>query len=175
MGVEEDVLLDEEESGEYNLVAIGIVAMVVLAIIGGLVWFFVLKEDSTKKEADILPKWVAPVDLSPELVYDGMERLIINPADSRGRYYLVVKVDIAFNRDVRAELLSNLWKIPKAKNIIIDVFSAYTVAELQTLELKEEARLEIKYEFNKLMGWKDGEPESKKSIREIYLVEFILN
>ena len=188
MGDVEDELIDDDEADEYNFVAIGIAAAIVLAIIGGLIWFFVLREEPTEEEADAgpkLPEWEAPIDLSPELVYDGLESMIINPADSRGRYYLVVKVDIAFNRDVRGEMLSQLWKIPQAKNIIIDIFSDYTIAELQTPDLKEEARLEIKYALNKLLGWEGDEPtpeelaemddESKPPIKEIYLVEFILN
>ncbi len=111
--------------------------------------------------------------------------MIINPADSRGRYYLIVKIDIAFNRDVRGELLSRLWVIPQAKNIIIDVFSDFTIAELQTPDMKEEARLEIKQEFNRLLGWEGDEPtpeemeeleeDAKPPIKDIYFVEFILN
>jgi len=185
MGAEEE-LIDDEEADELNFVAIGIAAVIVLAIIGGLVWFFVLKEEPTEEEAGPkIPEWEAPLDLTPELVYDDLDRLIINPADSRGRYYLVVKVDIAFQRDVRGELLSRLWVIPQAKNLIIDIFSDYTIAELQKSEFKEEARMEILYEFNRLMGWEGDLPsfeelevmedDDKPPVKDIYLVEFILN
>lgn len=186
MGVEEE-LLDDEEADEFNFVAIGIAAVVVVAIIGGLVWFFVLKEELTEDEdaGPQLPQWEAPLDLTPELVYEGMDRLIINPADSRGRYYLVVKVDIAFSRNMLSELISTPWVLPQAQNIIIDVFSDYTIAELQKAELKEEARQEIKYEFNRLLGWEGDEPspeelqemdeDSRPPVKDIYLVEFILN
>ena len=73
----------------------------------------------------------------------------------------------------------------RQRNIIIDIFSDYTIAELQTPELKEEARMKIKYEFNKLLGWEGDEPtpeelaemddDSKPPVKVIYLVEFILN
>jgi len=186
MGIEEDELIDDEEADEFNFVAIGIIAVLLLAIVGGLIWYFLIREPPSEEDGEPrLPQWEAPADLTPELVYDGLERMIINPIDSRGRYFLVVKIDIAFNRDVRGELLSKPWAIPQTKNVIIDVLSDFTVSELQAPDLKEEARMEIKRELNRLLGWEGDEltPEEleelddddKPPIRDIYFVEFILN
>ena len=183
---QEDELLDDDEADEYNFVAIGIAGVVVLAIVGGLIWYFLIREPPTEDElGPQLPKWEAPIDLNPELVYEGLEKMIINPVDSRGRYYLIVKIDIAFNRDVRGDLLSKLWIIPQAKNVIIDVLSDFTIAELQSAEMKEEARSEIKQEFNRLLGWQGDaltpeeleelDDDSKPPIKDIYFTEFILN
>jgi hypothetical protein len=39
MGIQEDELIDEEEADEFNFVAIGIAAVLLLAIVGGLIWY----------------------------------------------------------------------------------------------------------------------------------------
>ena len=68
---QDDELIDEEEADEFNFVAIGIAAVIVLAIVGGLVWYFMLREPSSEEEdaGPKLPQWEAPIDLTPELVY----------------------------------------------------------------------------------------------------------
>jgi len=181
----DDELLDEEDDEEYNIVAIVIALVLLLAIIGGIVWYFFLRTPPSEEEIALqTPKWEAPVDAKADEVFELLPKMIINPLDSDGRYYLIVKVDVAWQDEMPSELINKLWMIPKAQNLIIDVFSSYTIDELQTPKFKEEARLELKYEFNKMLGWEGEEPtpeeaallepEALPPIREIYLVEFIL-
>ncbi|MDA0712266.1 MAG: flagellar basal body-associated FliL family protein, partial [bacterium] len=165
--------------------AIVIAVVVVLAIIGGVVWYFFLRTPPDEAKVALeLPKWEAPIETKVDEVFDLLPKMIINPADSNGRYYLVVKVDVAWQAGMPSDLIGKVWMIPKAQNLIIDVFSDYTIAELQTPKYKEEARLELKYELNKMLGWEGPEPTPEEAalldpgslppIRELYLVEFIL-
>ena len=181
----EDELLDDDDEEEYNIVAIAIAIVLLLAIIGGVVWYFFLR--TPPEEADPamqLPQWEAPMETQTDDVFELLPKMIINPADGNGRYYLIIKVDVAWQTEMPSDLLGKLWLIPKAQNLIIDVFGSYTIDELQTPKFKEEARLELKYELNKMLGWEGEEPTPEEAaemapedlppIREIYLVEFIL-
>ena len=179
---DEDELL-EEEGDEYNIVTIGMAVVVLLLIIGGAVWYFVIRTPPEEGEAEKLPPWERPEEVRPDIVFEGLPKMIVNPADSDGRYYLQVKVDLAFSKDIRSQLIGKPWLLPQAKNIIIDVFSDYTIDELQTPKFKEEARLELKRELNRLLGWQGEELpedlqqldiEDRPPISEVYLVEFIL-
>lgn len=180
---DEDELIDEEEGGEYNFVTVGIAVAVLLLLIGGAVWYFMFRTPPEEKAEIQLPKWEMPEAISPDIVYEGLPKMIINPADSDGRYYLQVKVDIAFSKDIRSQLLGKPWLLPQAQNIIIDVFNDYTIDDLQTPKFREEARLEVKRELNRLLGWEGEELpedlqeldiEDRPPISEVYLVEFIL-
>lgn len=182
----DDEILDEEEDEEYNIVAIIIAVVLLLAIIGGVVWYFFLRtppEEETNPELQ-LPQWEEPLETKTDEVFTLLPKMIINPADSNGRYYLILKVDVSWNNGMPSDLMDKVWLLPKAKNLIIDVFSSYTISELQTPRFKEEARLDLKYELNKMLGWEgeepkpeemaEMEPEDLPPIREVYLVEFIL-
>ncbi len=179
-------LLDEEDGGDYNIVAIVITMVVAIVLIGGGVWYFFFRtpSETTEEKTTQLPQWEAPETADKELVFDMLPAMVINPLDSNGRYYLQVKVDFTFNRDMNSELIGKPWLLPQAKNIIIDIFSDFTVEELQTSEFREEARNEIKTEFNRLLGWTEDkaapqtegetDPETLPPIKEVYLVQFIL-
>jgi len=181
----DDELLDEDDGDEYNIVAIVIAVVVVLAIIGGVVWYFFLRTPTEEGEGGLqLPQWEAPIDTKIDEVFELLPKMILNPADGDGRYYLILKVDVAWTDGMPGDLIGKPWMIPKAQNIIIDVFSSYTISELQTPRFKEEARLELKYELNKMLGYEGEEhtpeeeaeiyPANLPPIREIYFVEFIL-
>jgi flagellar basal body-associated protein FliL len=177
-------VLDDEDGDEYNIVAIVIALVVVLAVVGGIVWYFFLQTPPEEDPALQLPKWEAPVDAKEDEVFELLPKMIINPADGDGRYYLIIKVDVAWNNGLPSDLLGKLWMIPKAQNLIIDVFGSYTISELQTPKFKEEARLDLKHELNKMLGWEgeditpeqaaEMDPDDLPPIREVYLVEFIL-
>ena len=149
----EDELLEEEEDEELNIPAILIAVVLLLAIIGGVVWFFFIREvpvDKTK----LLP-WEPPENVAEEKIYDLFPQLIINPVDSRGRFFLILKINILFQDiDILPELLDKPWILPKAQNIVIDIFSTYTMGELRMPKFKEEARQEIKSECQRI-AWMD--------------------
>ena len=134
MGLEgDDDILDDEEDDELNWVAIIVAAVVVLILVGGAIWYFLLREPPAEEDKVELPKWERPVDLVAETINDFLNPMIINPADSRGRHFLIVKLDFALNdvEVVGSWVYGESWRLAQVKNTIIDVFSSYTVEELK--------------------------------------------
>lgn len=184
MGLEgDDEILDEEEDEELNWMAIIIAAVVVLALIGGAVWFFFIREVPEEGDKVELPKWEKPDDLVAENVNDFLNRMRINPANSRGRHFLVVKLDFALNdvSVVSNEVYGKSWRLAQVKNTIIDVFSSYTLEELKLPKYKEEARTKLWEELNGLVGWtrpaveqEEGMAYDPPPIKAIYFSEYIL-
>ena len=118
--------------------------------------------------------------MSADNIYDLFPQLLINPVDSRGRFFLILKINILFqDADILVELLDKPWILPKAQNIVIDIFSIYTKDELRTPKFKEEARQEVQSEFNALLGWTEGaaalaEEPVPPPIKDIYFERYIL-
>jgi hypothetical protein len=106
-------MADEDE--ELNWVAIIIAAVVVIGLVGGLVWYFLIREVS-EKELNREPDYEVPESLVEESIYLDMPDMIISPSDSKGRYYLIVKFDVAMNDAGRArdEMIFKPWKWSKA-------------------------------------------------------------
>ena len=179
MALDDEEILDEEEE-EYNITAIVIAAVLILALVGGGAWYLFLREPPPEAEQlqAQLPVWEPPETVEEDRVFENFPRMIINPADSKGRYYLVIKIDIAYNTNFMGEVLSKPWLLPKAQNLMIDIFSSYTIEQLRNPKIKEEARLLVKEDFNILLGWKENAAvtgdENLPPIKEIYLIEYIL-
>ena len=152
---EDEELLDEDEEGdELNWPAIIIAAVVLLGLIGGTVWYFFIREVPVEEE-EKLPDYEAPAELTEETVYIDMPEMLITPLDGRGRFYLILKFDIAMNdpSHVRNELIGKPWKWAQARNIILDVYGEYTREQLRTPKVKEQARQQVLDEINHMLGW----------------------
>ena len=93
---DEDELIDEDEDEELNWPAIIIAAIVIIGLIGGLVWYFLIRE-VPEEELNKEPDYVVPESLVEEAVYVDMPDMIISPLDSKGRFYLIVKFDVVMN------------------------------------------------------------------------------
>jgi flagellar basal body-associated protein FliL len=153
MADDEELLDDEEEEDELNWIAIIIATIVALALIGGLIWYFVLRDETADGPKE--PDYVIPESLVEEKIYLDLPELFINPFDSRGRFFLILKFDVAYNDRalVFDEMILKPWNYAKAKNMIIDVYSEYTREELRTPKVKEETRQRLLDEFNTMLGW----------------------
>ncbi len=181
MAIDDEEILDDEDE-ELNIVAIAVAAIVLLVLIGGIVWFFFLREVPEEEVSEAgIPGWEAPDDFASEAVQDFLPTMIINPSDSGGRYFLVVKIDVALNDQdlVRQEVLNKPWRIPQVKNLIIDVFSVYSREEPRTPKVIEEARQEILAQLNAMLGWTEPEMEiegveNKAPIETIYFTEYVI-
>ena len=73
-----------------------VAAAVILALIGGVVWYFFIREVPIE-EQNKLAQWEAPEALGTDYISDLLPEMIINPANSKGRYFLIVKIDVAVN------------------------------------------------------------------------------
>ena len=111
-----------------------------------------------------------------------MEELFINPSDSRGRFFLILKFDVAYNDKalVIDELFLKPWKFARAKNMIIDVYGEYTREQLRTPKIKEETRKRLLDAFNTMLGW-EYDPVLEelgqlkpKPIEALYYAKYIL-
>ncbi|MCZ6634671.1 MAG: flagellar basal body-associated FliL family protein [bacterium] len=178
MAIDEEEIIDEEDD-ELNIPAIILTAVLVLALIGGAVWYFFIREPPEEDEEKGLV-WETPTNVQKEILFKMLPELVINPRDSRGRVYLIVKIDVVLNEDIRSQFLNKLWILPEAQNAIIDIFNSYSLDELRTPKLKEEARLQIKEEFNIILGW-TGDPDtpapdgSLPPVKNIYITKYIFN
>ena len=153
MADEDDELLDEDEDEELNWPAIIIAAVVVLGLIGGAIWYFFIREPPEETEKE--PEYVPPEELVEENIYLDMPEMIISPRDGKGRFYLILKFDVAMNDPgrVRDEMLFKPWKYSQALNFVIDVYSDFTREELRAPKIKENARQSILDEWNRIIGW----------------------
>ena len=173
--MEEEEILDGGEGGGPSVAAI-LVAVVLLGLIGAAVWYFFFREKKVETEME-LPKWEAPQGVAEEQVFEALPELIINPADSEGRYFLVVKINVVYNdrKAIYDKMAGKPWRLPQVQNLIIDIFSRYTVQELQTPKFKEEARKRITDELNALLGWTAAaaaEGEEEKAPPPIERIDF---
>ena len=107
LNLESSISMADEDEG-LNSVAIIVAAVVLIALISGLVWYFLIRE---VPEGDLIkePDYVVPESLVEESIYLDMPDMIISPSDSKGRFYLIVKFDVAMNDGPRArdEMLLN--------------------------------------------------------------------
>jgi hypothetical protein len=151
---DEDELLDEDEDEELNWPAIIIATIVIIGLIGGLVWYFLIRE-VPEEELNKEPDYVVPESLLEEAVYVDMPDMIISPHDSKGRFYLIVKFDVVMNDRSAAfnEMIVKPHNWAKALNLVVDVYSDYTREELRIPKVKENARQYILDEWNHIIGW----------------------
>ena len=103
MADDEEMLDDDiEEESEYNIPAIIIAVVLILALIGTGVWYFLIREPPAQEEEVVeRPVWEPPEDLQPEEISDILGEMVIDPRDGGGRYHLVVEINISLN-DKRA-------------------------------------------------------------------------
>jgi hypothetical protein len=177
---DEDELLDEDEDEELNWPAIIIAAVVLLGLLGGLIWYFLIREPPD--EGEIEPEYVPPEELVEERIYLDMPEMVISPRDGKGRFYLIVKFDVAMNDRgaVFDEMILKPWKYSQALNFVIDVYSDYTREELRAPKVKEITRQTILDEWNRICGWEyDAELEAlgqlpPSPLKTLYYETFVI-
>jgi len=184
---DDEGLLDEEEEGEYNIPAIIATVVVLLALIGGAVWYFVIREPPDEESQAERPEWVRPENLEEEQISDILPQMVINPLDGRGRYYLIVRINIAINDNelARNEIIKKPWRLAQVKNLIYDICSAYRVDELRTPNIKEQIRGRILEDINDILGWTKEEAKAEADrtglemepppIKDIYFEEYLVH
>ena len=187
MAEDDEILDDEEEEGEYNIPAIIIAVVIALLLIGAGVWYFYLREPPSEEKEKDKVAWEAPEGgFQEEDISDFFPQMVINPLDSGGRYFLILKLNISLNdmNQVKYEIFRKPWRLAQAQNTIFDICSSYRVEELRTPNVREEIRQRIKESLNDMLGWseeqaveeaaKTGEEMRPSPIEDIYFEEYIL-
>lgn len=99
----------------------------------------------------------------PELGMYMMEQLVVNPANTNGRRYLMVEISLEMNVEhIPLMETSN----PKVKQELIETFSRRTVSQLTTAEERYKLREEVTDIINSSIG--------ETSVQNLYFTKYVL-
>ena len=183
---EDEELLDEEDGEELNWIAIGVAAVALILVIGGGIWYFLIREDPDALVLSQRPQWVEPEGgIREEQIIEMLPRMIISPYDGQGRYFLILKLNFSVGDQNKAMklVMERPGGLDRIQNFIIDIYSSYTLDELRQPKYKEEARQHLKNELNKMAGWQGIPPElegldeddlPKPPLLDVYYETYIL-
>lgn len=99
----------------------------------------------------------------PELTTYMMEQLVVNPANTNGRRYLMLEISLELELEHLPLLETNN---PKVKQEMIEVLSSRTVSQLTTSEEREKLRGELSEIINLSIG--------ENSVRNLYFTKYVL-
>ncbi len=99
----------------------------------------------------------------PELGTYLMEQLVVNPANTNGRRYLMVEISLELNIE-HIPLMEN--NNPKVKQELIETFSKRTVSQLTTPEERDTIRKEVTDIINSSIG--------EISVQNLYFTKYVL-
>ncbi|MCG8373684.1 MAG: flagellar basal body-associated FliL family protein [Balneolales bacterium] len=99
----------------------------------------------------------------PELTTYLIEQMVVNPANTNGRRYLLVEISLEMNVDHVPILETNN---PRVKQEMIESFSSRTVSQLTQPEEREVLRQEISEIINASIG--------ETSVHNLYFTKYVL-
>lgn len=153
---------EKKKGGKLKLLIVIVVLLILLGAGGFAAWKFFFQpegnsEGNATAETETAPKEVAP----PEVVK--FDPFIVNLADSMGRRYLKITMDVEVATGTSAELTAAL---PKAKDSLLLLLSSKTFAEISSMDQKLELKNEIIERLNQVVG--------KGKIKNVYFTEFVV-
>lgn len=93
-----------------------------------------------------------------------LEELIVNPAGSKGKRYLVVEISLEMESETSISLVEqNLQKI---KHNVIESLAARSVEQLVQFQEREVMRVEIRNVINQTIG--------ENSVRNLYFIKYVM-
>lgn len=103
------------------------------------------------------------LDPPPEMGVYEMEQLVVNPANTNGRRYLLVEISL----EMVAEDIPKMETInPKIKQDMIETLSSRTVSQLTTSQERERLRKELSEIINSSLG--------SSSVHNLYFTKYVL-
>ncbi|NGP87393.1 flagellar basal body-associated FliL family protein [Fodinibius halophilus] len=93
-----------------------------------------------------------------------LEQIIVNPANTNGKRYFLVKLSLELVKKEEVMLIKE--NKSKIRNDLIKYLSARSVSELQGIEGKEELRFELVQIINQAIG--------KRSVRNLYYSKYVM-
>ncbi len=99
----------------------------------------------------------------PEIGTYLMEQLVVNPANTNGRRYLMVEISLEMNVEHIPMMETNN---PKVKQELIETFSKRTVSQLTTASERDVIRREVTDIINSSIG--------ETSVQNLYFTKYVL-
>jgi len=136
-------------------------------IVGGVGAFGFTQADTLRTMIGGAPSAAAlagevPIEYGEFAELDG---IVINPADTDGRRYLMIKIGVEAED---AETLARLDILrPAAVDAVVGLMSAQSVARLSDITKRDSLKTEILDRFNRMLG-EDG------PVTRIYFTQFVL-
>lgn len=143
----------------FNFLKIGKIFLLLLILAGqGYLAYFVVDMYYPDVYAKLNEK--SPADFG---TYE-MEELVVNPANTNGRRYLLVEISLVLDDKEHIPMLEeNNYEV---KQEIIEALSARTVNQLTTTEERELLRSEISGIINSSIG--------VRSVRNLYFTKYVM-
>ena len=143
---------------QNQLVAIGKIFLLVLILAGQAYLAYVIVD---KYYPSIYAKMNE--EEPPEMATYTMEQLVVNPANTNGRRYLMVEISLEMNIEHIPMMETNN---PKVKQELIETFSSRTVSQLTTPQERELIRNEVTDIINSSIG--------ETSVQNLYFTKYVL-
>lgn len=93
-----------------------------------------------------------------------LEQLVVNPAKTNGKRYLLVEINLELNDIEHIPLIEE--NSPRIKQRMIDALSAKTVTQLTSVDLREGLRSELSGIINSAIG--------ENSVRNLYFTKYVM-
>jgi len=93
-----------------------------------------------------------------------MEELVVNPAETYGKRYLLVEISLELDDKDHIALLEN--NIMKVKQELIEALSSRTVGQLTQVSDRQEIRRELSGVINSSIG--------VRSVRNLYFTKYVM-
>jgi flagellar FliL protein len=93
-----------------------------------------------------------------------MEELVVNPAETYGKRYLLVEISLELDEEGHISLLDE--NIMKVKQELIDALSSRTVGQLTQVSDRQELRRELSGVINSSIG--------VRSVRNLYFTKYVM-
>jgi len=147
------------------------VVVALLLGVGGTV--AVTKSEALRQTIGLAPAAAAATVESTEAaeppqefgVFMTMDGIVVNPKDTDGRRYFMIRVGVEAEDEATLTRLSELG--PATTDAIIDLMSKKTVEELSSLGMRDSLKVSVRDRFNTILG-EDG------PVSRIYFTQYVL-
>lgn len=149
---------DKGAKAPNKLVAIGKIFLLVLILAGQAYLAYVIVDK-------YYPNLYAKMNEEKPIEYTTylMEQLVVNPANTNGRRYLMVEISLEMNIEHVPLMETNN---PKVKQDMIEAFSSRTVSQLTTSIERDKLRQEVADIINSSIG--------EVSVQNLYFTKYVL-
>ena len=163
----------QPEQKKGGLPLFSIIAVVAVLILAAVYFFFFRSDPSEDEEiAEKRPKLE-----EPEIVYEDIESLILNPKGAGFKRFLTIKIELLVaDRETLEKLEAEPIFKTQITDILVELLSDKTVDQLEAPSAKDDIKGELLPRLNNLLGphfLKEKEMVSE-AVKDIYYVKFLI-